>query len=289
MALYQIYLVGDYELLKFSLGLLMVYLAKIVLDIIFLSSHERQSTIFIALCFLAAMTLIWYGIAIRPQMISFCFIALAVRRLIQSARTWELPYLFGLTVLLVNIHVYWLFIPLLWFLYRCLPRFVRSKPLGPVYAWGGLALLALAGLVSPYGAVPHSFTAPFLFMNYALVWEYATMPSALRSRITEFRGALTGGVMTWILLGHIVVLTRAWRLRRALVDVGSAAAIVSSLLLAIYSVKFAPVYAILTRLGEAFESIHQGIANSQEREGSRKEYLFENFSIVVPEIAFRDP
>lgn len=45
----------------------------------------------------------------------------------------------------------------------------------------------------------------------------------------------------------------------------------------------------LTRLGEAFESIHQGIANSQEREGSRKEYLFENFSIVVPEIAFRDP
>ena len=167
--IYKIYQVGGLEALRLALGVLMAYLCTLLLDIIWLSSPRRQPTTVILAGFFGAITLITHVTSVRPQMLSLCLVALAVRRLIQPATRWELPYLFALTVLLVNIHVYWAFIPFLWLLYRCVPRFTGGETFSAAYAWGGVALLALCGLVSPYGAIPYSFTPPFVCMNYALL------------------------------------------------------------------------------------------------------------------------
>ena len=243
--LFKLYVLGGSEVLRVALGLLMASLCVILVDIILLTSPRPPVPTVVLTAFFGAITLIGHVTSIRPQMVALVLFALAVRRLIQPPAVWELPYLFALTVLLVNIHVYWAFIPFIWLLYRCVPRFLGREKVSAATAWGGLALLAGAGLVSPYGAIPTTFTPPFLFMNYALLWDYATMPAELKATIGEFRGALsTEGFTPWLIVLYLMQLVRTFRGRRFLAHFGEGMSAVVFALLAINSLKFVSIFAV---------------------------------------------
>jgi len=245
LLLYGIYHLGGYEALRLALGVVMAVLCTLVLDIILLASPRRQPMTLVLACFFGAVTLIAHVTSVRPQMLSLCLLALAMRRFVQPKRAWELPYLFFLAALLANVHVYWAFIPLLWLFYRCVPRLIGRGKFGPAYAWGGLFLLAGAGLMSPYTVLRSGFAPRFPLVNYALLWDYLTMPAALKATIGEFRGALgTEGFTPWLMLLSLVVLTRTFRWRRFLAQIGSGVSAVVFGLLAIASLKFVSVYAL---------------------------------------------
>ena len=247
LALYALYTRGGYAVLRLGLGLVMAYICKLILDIIDLAAPREPSTVFVLGCFLGALTLAAAAATVRPQIVALAVVALAQRRLIQPPRRWELPYLFLLAVLLVNVHIYWVFLPVLWGLYRCVPRIVGAAAPAAPYAWGGLTLLALAGLVSPYGLIPYSFSPPFVFMNYALIWDLFTTPAALKAAIAEFRRSLgVPGLQAWLLLAYIVIIARTVRTRQLLTDCGNTVACLLSLALAIQSRKFLPLFAIMS-------------------------------------------
>jgi hypothetical protein len=245
LAIYGVYRLGGYEGLRLALGLLMAGTSMLVLDIILLSSPRRQPATLILGCFLGAVTLIGHVASVRPQMLALGLFALALRRLIQPAIAWELLYLFLLAALLANIHVYWVLIPFLWFLYRCAPRFTGRETFSAVYAWGGLGMLAAAGLISPYGVVRYGSAPPFVWMNYALLWDYLTMPAELKATIGEFRGALgTEGFTPWLMLLYLMVVARTFRWRRFIAQIGAGLSAIVFPLLTIGSLKFVSVYAV---------------------------------------------
>ncbi|MFI5366428.1 MAG: hypothetical protein ACHQ4J_12480 [Candidatus Binatia bacterium] len=243
--LYSIFRVGGYTLLRLCFALLMAGTGVLLVAIIERSSARRPSGPLTLALFFGAATLISEVFAVRPQIIALVFIALTVHRLLRPPGAWELPYLFVLTVLLVNIHVYWVVIPFLWFLSRCLPRLYRSHAPSAAYAWGGLALLAASGFISPYGAIPSSATPPSVAMNYAVLWDYATMPAALRANIREFRSGLAvPGPTPWLILAYLVVFARTFKVRRFLADAGQGLGAVIFLLLTIGSIKFVSIFAV---------------------------------------------
>jgi hypothetical protein len=184
--------------------------------------------------------------AVRPQMLSVLLLALVVRRLLQPRRPWELPYLFGVAAVMANMHVYWVFIPALWALYRCAPRLLRTRAPSAAYAWGGLALLSSAALVSPYGASIHE-EGQSVWMNYALVWEYLTMPPELKATIHEFKSGLAAdGWIPLLLVGYVALLARTFRGRRFRADLPSGIAAMVGAGLAVSSLKFVAVFAVVS-------------------------------------------
>jgi len=245
VCLFKIYVLGGNAALRAALGLVMASLCVVLIDIILSASPRRPVPSVVLAAFFGAITLIGHVTSIRPQMLSLLLVALAVRRLIQPPVGWELPYLFALAVALVNIHVYWAFIPFLWLVYRCAPRIVDRESVSAATAWGGLAVLGGAGLVSPYGAIPTNFTPPLLFMNYALLWDYLTMPAALKATIGEFRGALgSEGWTPWLIVLYFMLLARTFRAHRCLAHLGEAISAVVFPLLAINSLKFVSIFAV---------------------------------------------
>ncbi|RMG40689.1 MAG: hypothetical protein D6719_10240, partial [Candidatus Dadabacteria bacterium] len=167
IVLYKIFTLAGYDGLRIALALVMAALSKVLLDIIYISMERQQSVLLAMVFYLASITLINAVTSIRIQMLAVLIIALTLRRLIQKPTASELPWLFFLSALLVNIHVYWVLIPMLWFFYRCVPRLAGERNLSPAYVWGGALLLGLAGLISPYGIVNIGYHPPFIFMNYA--------------------------------------------------------------------------------------------------------------------------
>ena len=122
--------------------------------------------------------------SIRPQMVAILLIALSLQRLLQRPTNWELWYLFGLTVVLANAHVSWVFVPFLWILYPGM----GSNQLPVSKRWMGFCFLGLSGFLTPYSFIPVGDSPPYFFINYALLWDYLSMPSRLKAVICEFRG-----------------------------------------------------------------------------------------------------
>jgi hypothetical protein len=247
VALFQLYRLGGYELLRAALGVTMAVLAAVVMGIILLRLPRRPPVVIALAIFLGAMELIGAVTAVRPQMLSVLLLALALRRLLQRPTSWELPYLFALTVLAANIHVYWIFVPVLWFAYRCVPRLLRQRTLSAASAWGGLALLGGAGLVSPYGLLPVDAPPAFALMNYALIYELLTMPSALKETIHEFKSALAADApIPLLMVVYVALMARTFRWRRSAAELPSALLAGLGVLLAIGSLKFVSVFALFS-------------------------------------------
>ncbi len=233
--------------LRLALGLLMACLAKVLLDIIFRSAGRRLSTIETTLFFLGAMTLIGQVTSIRPQMIAILGVALALRRLLAAPSRFEIPVLFVLSVILTNIHVYWIFVPLLWFIYRCLPRLLRRRHLDGRYAWGGFVILLLAGFVSPYGLLGNSATLPFgIWTNYSLLLDYAVTTHDLKESIAEFRGSLTvDGFLPLLFIAYALVIGAGFNLRRFLVKFPASCSAALTLFLAFRTLKFMAIFGVM--------------------------------------------
>jgi hypothetical protein len=239
-----LYRFGGYEALRIALGAWMVIL---FLSVIALVTRAKRGPIgwYSALVVVSAWFLMSEIVTVRPQLVALVLLAVALAVLVRRPAHGELPLLFVLTCLAVNIHVYWIFIPYLWFLYRVCPRIVRQHAPSAVYAWGGLFLLGSAGLVSPYGIFAPRLDFELVLSNYALLWDYLTMPEVLKSSINELRSTLasTSGVQIVVLL-YLVVIARTARWRRFLADIGAGMAMITGLLLAVLGIKYVAVCAI---------------------------------------------
>ncbi len=245
LVMYLLYATGGYALLRGAVGILMAYTASVLTDIVFLTSPRRAHLVPLLALLLACLELVSSASIVRPQAIAFTVVAVALRRLLKPPRSWEIPLLFALTALLVNVHVYWIFVPLLWLLFRCLPRALRAEAPSAVHAWGGLLVLGLAGLASPYAWLrsPMADFAPLL--NYAVLWDYAHTPSVLKYRITEFMTAFGfRGPVFWIFLGLTALGVRAFSWRRATAMISTSIAALLAWWLAVLMSKFVPLFAI---------------------------------------------
>lgn len=244
--MYGIFTLGGYAALRVALGLLMAYLAKVLIDILLILSRGKPRYGSIVLSFLFCMALLGHIGSVRPQMISLCLLALALRRLLQPPKNFEIPYLCALTVLMVNVHIYWIFVPILWFVYRGIEVVPRSMKTSARYAVGGLLALALCGLLSPYGIVPYGQAQSYPLRNYALLWDYFMMPSKLRSSIGEMVGSLAAeGMAPYLLVLFIAVVARAFSVKGALARRADYVMALSSWVLTLRSLKFISIFAIV--------------------------------------------
>lgn len=232
--LYKIFLLGGYPALRFVFGLLMAWLFIVISDIALISIGRRKSNLLQAVFAVAACLGVYSVFSIRPQIIGLLIVALAYR-LILSPRSPTTPVkLFLLTLLLANIHVYWVFIPFVFAAIKLLPCLIhKRKP--SLQNLLTLSALTIAGGLTPYGT-----------KGYSLILEYAFLPQLLRNSIMEFRPTLAIlGMPSAILLLALLVAARTWSLKRVLARIGPHSVTAFSAILAISSIKFFGLFAVL--------------------------------------------
>jgi len=242
--IYRIYALGGIPLLRFSLGLLGAYLAKLLCDIALLSTKSRLQALALGLSILAALELIKSVSSIRPVLIVILFLALALRRLLKTPNSWEIGYLFFLSVLACNIHVYWIFFVVLWCSYRVLPYLLHRSAQKPLAVWGGFFALLLSGLFSPYGLFGSDWSAQKLTKNYALIFDYLHTPSAL-SRVAEFTPALAlKGYVPLLILAITFILGATYSVKRWYLKSSQSVSIIIAAALALLAAKFLSIFAV---------------------------------------------
>lgn len=243
----EIYRFGGFPFLSLTFGLVMAVFSVVLAEIVLLRRSARSSE-FVTLVVTAIALLSLQAIAsIRPQIMSLLIVALAYRHLLKGGSKWELPFLFLLTALAVNIHVYWIFVPYLWFVWRCSPRFLNENTTPAGYAWGGFFLLLAAGMVSPYGLLSGDFSAHELLQNYAVLWDYLQLPPQLANSIREFRPTLAaGGIGAVVFLAALLIACRGARWKRIQARPESSLTAATGFVLAFTKVKYLGLFAIFT-------------------------------------------
>lgn len=244
--IYRIYSLAGFDGLRLMLGIAMAFVAVLVVDLIIeLTGGEKHFDIAI-LAFLGVFSSFYHIVALRPQVFSLMFMLIALRRLMMQPVEYELPMLFFLCLLNVNMHVYWILIPCLWGIYRCLPRLLGKRAISAGYAWGGLIFLLSAGFLTPYAVGIGGVQESFLFVNFALLYDYLSMPAELAGRIGELRGGLCSapiGVM--LLLAALAVIVRAVDFKTDGVIAPHLVAALLGTYLLIKSVKFSSLFGAL--------------------------------------------
>ncbi|MCB0328236.1 MAG: hypothetical protein KDD70_01195, partial [Bdellovibrionales bacterium] len=197
------------------------------------------SFLFFVLLFLLAQP-VWVQ---RPQTYALVGIALA-QYILETRWRFELVTTFLLAIVVSNFHVSWIFIPLLWFGYRVLPRFARKEAFSSMYAWGGCFLLGSAALWSPYGIFGQS-NFPDLLLNYAILWDYLFLQPSVKSKVAEMATPFAlGGYIGPMLLVFLILIARFVDLRSLKDQPGSFFFFIVSLLLALSSAKYLGLLAV---------------------------------------------
>ncbi len=117
----------------------------------------------------------WY---LRPQTLSILFFGVLL--LLAESRLLRLRFLLPLTILWVNIHIYWLAVPLIAFLYLVL------LPINTRTATERLSGLAIAALCGACGLIN-----PYHWRLFSGMFEYAFNHQVGYGLITEFRSLST--------------------------------------------------------------------------------------------------
>lgn len=139
---------------------------------------------------------------LRPQVVSVVLFALLV--LSGEKKRLSLPVAAITTALWASIHVFWVFGPLLYGLYRAYGGTRSVRDLG--WAAGGALLVTGAAAISPYGA--HNFEPPFLYLfDHKTAYRF----------IVEFQSLVEVRVLLIITLAHAIWIAAGGRemVRRA--------------------------------------------------------------------------
>lgn len=234
IVLYKVYTLGGFPLLRILHALISMSLLLTVVSVLMRVTRHKPASIVSILTVVFSWSILFRVSSPRPQIMALLLIALSLRELLKKPSSQELFKIGLLTILLVNIHVYWCFIPVLWMCYRLLPALLRGKPdFG--YALLGFILLLALGMVSPYG-----------YQNYLLLWEYLWMPNELSKLIAEFQPSLTrGGNLLVAIPLYAIFMILAFKPQRYLIHIGDWLCALLTLGLAIHSVKYAGLLAVL--------------------------------------------
>ncbi|MCI5066075.1 hypothetical protein MRY87_10155 [bacterium] len=236
----------------------------------------RAGTIGFALIYL----LLQPAWVLRPQSVALvllfcCQLALEYRQ------RGTLLILLVSAVLLANMHVYWIFLPLLWLGYRVLPesiRFIKGLPseekISSLY---GFLLLCGAALISPYGLFSQGADSLTSFLqNYALLWDYLSLQPEIKKRVAEMRTPFAiGGYIGPLVLLVLVFLSRRLSGARIQENIGRYFFLAITTLLALNSAKYLGLFAI------ALAFVWRDIVPQQEQNGSRWGKLVSVIAIVV--------
>lgn len=238
---YRVYIFGGYQFLHLFLCFIIFCLLMVLVS----SIRKQVSREAVVPLILIPSAILLYDISsVRPQMIALLGIAAAHYLLLQKG-TRSVFALFLIAVILANIHVYWVFIPLLWFLYCCIPRGMGNYEITPLQCWGGLFLLSGAALLSPYGLFQSHLTLQTVLSNYALLWDYLYMPDYLRRVISELKSPLSGvGLVSELFLFSLLFLGRYIRKSDFQKHPGMILAALIGAILTFRAVKFLGVFVI---------------------------------------------
>ncbi|MBL7661955.1 hypothetical protein JNK13_04290 [bacterium] len=184
----------------------------------------------------------------RPQIIAALLLAGTLQVLLckRFSSVIEFLIVFVMAVLAVNIHVTWVFVPMLWFCLRVLPEFLDRDFLTCKQNLCGLILLLLTGFVSPYGTLIRPTGESAWLINYTLLLEYARTPNILKEQISEFASAFNsstyyGGIL-FISLAIFAACERIYQWKR---DAGLKLLFLITAILSTYSLKFLLVFSVL--------------------------------------------
>ncbi|HMO01653.1 MAG TPA: hypothetical protein PKD37_03030 [Oligoflexia bacterium] len=202
--IYQIFKLSSYWGIKVFFGLtagaLMALIAYNVL--LFVDENRNKNTYnFFFEHFLLALLfgMIYLVSSYRPNIFVLFFIAISHLLLFKEKKIrHDFIVIFILTALSVNLHVYWIFIPVLWLIYKVF----REKSRRALLKFG---ILLLAGLLSPYGTIISAAELGDIYLiNYTLLLDYLLMPAEVKNNISELTPLLkaNGDVL---LVGFIAV------------------------------------------------------------------------------------
>lgn len=255
VGLYLVYEWGGFLALSLLLAVLMAAFFCVLLRTALLQSKDF---VWAGIVSAAAFILLFEVASIRPQVFALLLLAVLQPLVRRPTLSTLVCCLLG-TVILVNVHVYWLFIPVLWGAYCVLPRILgEAGARSALFTWGGLALLFLAPLVSPYG-----FWSQEPLQNYFIILEYLDMPSVLRETILEFRSGLAlGNVQSLLLLAYAGVAARFTTRDVLKRHCGDFACATLSFALALLGSKYLGLFAVLSlpffaALPVSFEFLNQ--------------------------------
>lgn len=246
---YKVYSFGGYEALQLFVGLCLATLFKLLVDIIRLIDTENKLPLLVTLLLsLFSARAVAQVASVRPQIILLLLLALSLKILLQK-KPFELFKICVLTVLAVNIHVYWVFIPILWGALRVVPT-INSISDREMLKKGlvGFVLLTLSGFISPYGIIPfmQSGEHPF-FINYALLFDYLLMPETLQNSIGEMKNVFAAkGILPSLLLLVIALFGHFFTVKLSKERFGALFLFLFALLLSIRSLKFVAVFAVFS-------------------------------------------
>lgn len=233
--LYKAYKLAGYESLRWFFALIMVCVFLTLTRIITIAHGKRSTNLTLALFLLLVIILINHIVSLRLQMLSILMVAQALLILMQPARKLEIWVLLAITIIACNVHVYWIFIPLLYFLSRIAPELIKKRACSR-QTLAGFVFLSLAGFVSPYGG-----------QNYLVLWDYLTMPRELKNSISELQSSLNVWPYAVLsVLTGIIFLARKVSIRIFKRSTFQVILALIGVILALRSVKFIALYALFS-------------------------------------------
>lgn len=162
------YRIGGFEWLRLVQWLLVVACTFSIYALGCCRREGRQCDIGALFALVCVLPLLAPFLHLRPQLLSVALFAVAL--LLLERRTLTFPFAALLTVFWAACHIYWVFVPALWVLYRATERDQRGRALVEA------VLLFFAGAISPYG-----------IENLRPVFEYALKHEVGYLLIDEFQ------------------------------------------------------------------------------------------------------
>ena len=240
--LYFFWLQGGFVLLQILAGLTLAFLLLATARTWRSAQSNAEQGIISIFLFLCLCWLVKHQMSVRPQLLSCCSLAWSILLIRGERKRFELALFFALTVLMANMHVYWVFMPFIWLVYRCEPRHSLKETW---YGWLGFLVLGSAAFISPYGLFADEGQRFGLLSNYALLWDYGQVPQFLKQAIVEFQSPFKRSdsvfyvfcLLCAVLIRSLSLLTLKRYPRDALLGA-------TGLLLAFKATKFLPIFAL---------------------------------------------
>lgn len=204
----QIFIFKVYQLWSWTgLKLLLAVTSAVMLILSVINSTATESAKKL-LPVIGLATLGWLVsevLSLRPQLFALIFLLLA-QFVLQRRIKGSLIFIFVLTAITANMHVYWVFFPMLWLCYRTLPQWYSGE-FHRIDLYSPLILL-LAPVLSPYGVFGLN-SGGSVFENYFLLISYLHTPAVVTDTVAEFRSTLALSLKRSIPF-LVLLMTLAW-------------------------------------------------------------------------------